>query len=64
MRSRPQRNRYYTASEAAFELGISKQTLLRYEAKGVFPAARRNRLNGWREYSGEDILALKKRLGR
>jgi len=56
--------RYYSASEVAKILSISKQTLIRYEAKGVFPKARRNKLNGWREYTEKDIAALKKIMGR
>jgi len=41
-------------------LGISKQTLLRYEAKGLFPKARRNPFNRWREYSDDDIRHLRR----
>ena len=55
---------YYTATEAASALGISKQTLLRYEAKGVFPKANRNRVNRWREYTETDIQQRQKLLGR
>ncbi len=57
-------NKYFSAQEVAKILGISKQTLLRYEKKGVFPKPRRNLVNGWREYTLEDIRALKKILGR
>ncbi len=56
--------RYYSATEAAFLLGVSKQTLLRYESRGIFPKATRNRLNGWREYADSDIENLKKIMGR
>ena len=56
--------KYYSANEVAKILGISKQTLIRYETKGVFPRARRNKLNGWREYTEKDIAALKKIMGR
>ena len=55
---------YYSATEAADVLGISKQTLLRYEARGVFPKANRNRLNRWREYTERDIQMLQKLMGR
>ena len=48
----------FTAQEVAEKLGISKQTLFRYEKKGVFPKARRNSINRWRLYSEEDINAL------
>ena len=58
------KKRYFTATEAATALGISKQTLLRYEARNIFPKAPRNRLNGWREYTESDIQALQKLMGR
>lgn len=56
--------RYYPVNEVAKILSISKQTLIRYEAKETFPRARRNKLNGWREYTEKDIMALKKIMGR
>jgi len=56
--------KYYSATEAARHLGISKQTLIRYENRKVFPKAKRNTVNGWREYTLRDIKALKKILGR
>ncbi|MCQ9208008.1 MAG: MerR family transcriptional regulator [Omnitrophica bacterium] len=56
--------RYYSATEAAKTLGISKQTLIRYESKRIFPKAKRNAVNKWREYTLEDIKRLKKVLGR
>jgi len=56
--------KYYSANETAEILSISKQTLIRYEAKGIFPKARRNKLNGWREYTEKDITALKRLMGR
>ena len=58
------RNRYFSATEVAASLGISKQTLLRYEARGVFPKASRNRVNHWREYTENDIQELRKLMGR
>ncbi len=58
------RKRYYSAQEVAGALGISKQTLLRYEARGVFPKASRNRVNRWREYTAVDIRTLRKLIGR
>jgi DNA-binding transcriptional MerR regulator len=48
----------FTAQEVAQKLGISKQTLFRYEKKGVFPKARRNLINRWRQYTEEDIVRL------
>ena len=50
--------------ETAQMLGISKQTLLRYEKKGIFPKARRNTVNQWREYSESDLQKLRHILGR
>ena len=56
--------RYYTATEVARILGISKQTLIRYENKKIFPKAKRNAVNKWREYTLQEIKVLKKVLGR
>lgn len=56
--------RIYTAQEVAQVLGISKQTLLRYEKKGIISIPRRNPINKWREYSPEHIKKIKKTLGR
>ncbi len=58
------KRKYFTAQEVASKLGISKQTLLRYEKKGVFPKPRRNLVNGWREYTDYDIKRMRKILGR
>lgn len=58
------KEKYYSAEEAAQFLGISKQTLIRYENKRVFPKPRRNALNGWREYTEEEIKRLKAIMGR
>lgn len=55
---------YYGTQEVAKLLGISKQTLLRYESKKIFPKAKRNPINRRREYSLEDINKLKSKLGR
>lgn len=56
--------RYYSATEAAQFLGISKQTLIRYEKKKLFPKPNRNALNGWREYTENEIKELKSIMGR
>ena len=56
--------RYFTPTEVARQLGISKQTLIRYERKRIFPRPRRNKVNDWREYTEAEILALRKILGR
>jgi len=58
------KERYYSVREAAELLGISKQTIVRYESKKLFPGPRRNALNGWREYTEEDIKKLKALMGR
>lgn len=55
---------YYSTQQVARMLGISKQTLLRYEIKKIFPAVRRNPINKRREYSSADISRLKKIMGR
>jgi len=51
--------RMLTAQQIAEKLGISKQTLFRYEKKGVFPKARRNLINRWRQYTEEDLRKLR-----
>jgi len=56
--------RYYSANEVAKLLSISKQTLVRYESKAIFPRARRNKVNGWREYTVNDINHLRRIIGR
>ena len=56
--------KYFTINEVAHVLGISKQTLVRYEKKNVFPSPRRNPLNKWREYTLKDIANFKKIMGR
>ena len=58
------KNRYYNAQEIAKELGISKQTLVRYEKRGIFPKPRRNLVNRWREYTHKDLVKMRKILGR
>jgi len=53
----------YTVNKVAKKLGISKQTLVRYEKKGIFPKAKRNHINHWREYTEKDIHRMAKSLG-
>jgi DNA-binding transcriptional MerR regulator len=57
-------NKYFSAVEVAEVLGISKQTLLRYEKKKIFPKAKRNLINKRREYNVGDIEIFKKLMGR
>jgi DNA-binding transcriptional MerR regulator len=52
-------NKLFAAQEVAAKLGISKQTLFRYEKKGVFPKAKRNTINRWRQYTEEDLRKLR-----
>ncbi|OGX24140.1 MAG: hypothetical protein A3J51_06575 [Omnitrophica WOR_2 bacterium RIFCSPHIGHO2_02_FULL_45_21] len=56
------KNKFFTTEEAARALGISKQTLLRYEKNKVFPKPKRNLINRWRQYTQEDIQKLKESL--
>ena len=58
------KEKYYSAEQAAQFLGISKQTLIRYENKHVFPKPKRNAVNGWREYTDDEIHRLKSIIGR
>jgi DNA-binding transcriptional MerR regulator len=57
-------NKYFSALEVAELLGISKQTLLRYEKRTIFPKAKRSPINRRREYTSEDIAEFKKIMGR
>lgn len=50
---------FFTTDQVARELEISKQTLFRYEKRGIFPKARRNLINRWRQYTEEDVKKLK-----
>jgi len=56
--------KYFNTNEVAYALGISKQTLVRYEKKGIFPKPKRSPLNKWREYTLKDITNLKNIMGR
>lgn len=55
---------YYGTQEVARALGISKQTLLRYEKKKIIPKVKRNPINKRREYSHAELSKLKEILGR
>jgi len=50
---------FYSTQEVCEKLGISKQTLFRYEKKGIFPKPSRHPINRWRQYSERDINKLK-----
>jgi DNA-binding transcriptional MerR regulator len=56
--------KFFNANQVAKLLNISKQTLLRYEQKGIFPKAQRNNVNNWREYTEEDVHQLRNIMGR
>ena len=53
-------NRKYNIQEVANILGIYKGTIKNYEEKGIFPKARRNPINKYREYVPKDIDILKR----
>lgn len=48
-----------TVQQVADILGIYRGTVINYEKKGIFPQPRRNPINGYREYTQEDIEKLK-----
>ena len=50
----------YTVQEVANILGIYRGTVINYEKKKIFPEPRRNPINGYREYTEEDVEKLKR----
>ena len=50
-----------TIKAAAEELGVTEQTLRRWDKAGKLPA-RRHPLNGYRLYPRQQVLELKKRI--
>ena len=56
--------RFFNVLEVAKIIGLSRQTIVRYERKGIFPKPRRNLVNKWREYTDKDVSRLKSILGR
>ncbi|MCP4650035.1 MAG: MerR family DNA-binding transcriptional regulator [PVC group bacterium] len=56
--------RFFSIGEVAQRLGISVQTIRRYEKLGKFPEPRRNKVNNRREYTQNDIIKRLKILGR
>ena len=56
--------KYYSVMEVAEIIGVSKQTIVRYEKNGVFPKPNRNKVNKWREYTKAEIEKMKEILGR
>ena len=49
----------YTVQEVADLLGIYRGTVINYEKRGIFPEPHRNPINGYREYTDEDIDLLR-----
>ena len=52
--------RVYNIQEVANILGLYKGTVLNYEKKHIFPRARRNPINRYREYTKEDVERMKR----
>ena len=50
----------YNVQEVANMLGIYRGTVINYEKKGIFPDPRRNPINGYREYTEEDVQDLRR----
>jgi excisionase family DNA binding protein len=50
-----------TVAEAAVLLGISQPTLRRWDDSRKFPA-RRHPINGYRLYSRDDVMSLRKKI--
>ena len=48
-----------TVQQVADILGIYRGTVINYEKKGIFPEPKRNHINGYREYTEEDLEHLK-----
>ncbi len=49
----------FNVQEVANILGIYRGTVINYEKKGIFPEPHRNPINGYREYTEEDITRLR-----
>jgi len=50
----------YTVQQIADMLGIYRGTVINYEKKGIFPQPHRNPINGYREYTEEDLDKLRR----
>ncbi|RKY43123.1 MAG: hypothetical protein DRP85_00360 [Candidatus Makaraimicrobium thalassicum] len=50
----------YTVQQVANMLDIYRGTVINYEKRGIFPLPRRNPINGYREYTEEDIENLRR----
>ncbi len=54
----------YNIQEVADLLGLYKGTVVNYEKRHIFPKARRNPINNYREYAKEDLDKLRHILKR
>lgn len=50
----------YTVQQVANMLGVYRGTVINYEKRGIFPPPRRNPINGYREYTEEDLDNLRR----
>ena len=50
----------FNVQEVADFLGLYRGTVINYEKKGIFPVSHRNPINGYREYTEEDLEVLSK----
>ena len=50
----------YNIQEVADILGVYKGTVKNYERKKIFPRPKRNAINGYREYTEEDVQVLRR----
>ena len=50
----------FTVQQVADMLGIYRGTVINYEKRNIFPDPHRNPINGYREYTEDDIDTLKR----
>jgi len=50
----------FTVQEVADLLGVYRGTVINYEKKGIFPVPHRNPINGYREYTEENVEEMRK----
>ena len=49
----------HTVQEVADVRGVYRGTVINYEKKGIFPPPKRNPINGYREYTDEEVDMLR-----
>jgi len=54
----------YKVSEVCQILGVFKNTLYNWEKLGKIPKAHRDPMSGWRVYTQEDIIKIRRISGR